>query len=345
MILNSNEQRTLEDAINALREIMGIDGIERIAQNGAESADGLLSIKLNGHKQLFLVEVKNVDRRITIANVREQLDQVIARHCPACRPLLVTRFVTPAMAEECRKLDLPFLDTAGNLYLKTDYFLADIRGNRRPHHGPRDEYRANTVAGLKITFALLCQPALAAASYREVARMAKVALGSIGPVLRDLSQRGYLETPKTGNARLDRYASLLQEWVSHYPAKLRPTLGPRRYYVERERLTALPVVDFGALWGGEYAAERLDRYLKAEHFAIYMFDKSPKRILTNTHGRLAPDGNTELLQAFWHPELLPQHGDLVPPLLIYADLMATADSRNLEAARLIHERYLTPPVH
>lgn len=32
--------------------------------------------------------------------------------------------------------------------------------------------------------------------------------------------------------------------------------------------------------------------------------------------------------------------DAVPPLLAYADLMATTDSRNLETARMIHDRYL-----
>jgi hypothetical protein len=31
---------------------------------------------------------------------------------------------------------------------------------------------------------------------------------------------------------------------------------------------------------------------------------------------------------------------LVPPLLVYADLLATGDARNLETAALIRERYL-----
>jgi hypothetical protein len=53
-------------------------------------------------------------------------------------------------------------------------------------------------------------------------------------------------------------------------------------------------------------------------------------------------GNTEIFQALWHPELLKQPTTLVPPLLIYADLMASADTRNLEAAKEVYERFLEP---
>jgi len=37
-----------------------------------------------------------------------------------------------------------------------------------------------------------------------------------------------------------------------------------------------------------------------------------------------------------------QHPDVVPPILAYADLMATLDARNLEAARLIREQIIDP---
>ena len=41
----------------------------------------------------------------------------------------------------------------------------------------------------------------------------------------------------------------------------------------------------------------------------------------------------------WYEETMPE---TVPPLLVYADLIATLDPRNLETAKLIHERYLAP---
>ena len=48
------------------------------------------------------------------------------------------------------------------------------------------------------------------------------------------------------------------------------------------------------------------------------------------------------IQAFWGFPEDPAHPDLVPPLLVYADLMATQDGRNLETARLLYEQFLEP---
>ncbi|HUW29278.1 MAG TPA: type IV toxin-antitoxin system AbiEi family antitoxin [Sulfuriferula sp.] len=63
--------------------------------------------------------------------------------------------------------------------------------------------------------------------------------------------------------------------------------------------------------------------------------------------RLRPDvnGDIEVLEAFWDvgEEAAWQGGypnDTVPPLLAYADLMATTNSRNPETARMIYDRYL-----
>jgi hypothetical protein len=56
--------------------------------------------------------------------------------------------------------------------------------------------------------------------------------------------------------------------------------------------------------------------------------------------RLAADGNTEILDMFWHPELVDQLAYTVPPLLVDADLMATTDGRSLEAAKEFYEHFL-----
>ncbi|HMF76515.1 MAG TPA: type IV toxin-antitoxin system AbiEi family antitoxin [Bryobacteraceae bacterium] len=38
------------------------------------------------------------------------------------------------------------------------------------------------------------------------------------------------------------------------------------------------------------------------------------------------------------------HHALAPPLLVYADLMATGDPRNLETAKILYEQFLKPLV-
>ena len=59
------------------------------------------------------------------------------------------------------------------------------------------------------------------------------------------------------------------------------------------------------------------------------------------------DGNVELLKKFWTSELNNEeqngkktHTDCVPYILVYADLIATADQRNIETAKIIYDEYL-----
>jgi hypothetical protein len=307
-------------------------------------ADALLEFQLDGRKERFLAEIKTIDRRIAVAQVKEQLQALIDEQFPGYRPLLITAFATTNLAEECRNLGLAFIDTAGNLFLRTNNYIADIRGKARPDHMVKIAYRANKPAGMKVTFALLCKPELANATYREIAKFARVALGVVGPVLDDLVQRGYLGKRKEGNT-LARPRELLNEWVTYYPGNLRPTLRPQRYQADRDLITQVDLAPFGAYWGGEYGAEQLTRYLKAEYFTIYVQDAPPAALMTKARMRLAIDGNTEILQAFWHPELVKPVRNTAPPMLIYADLMATTDSRNLETAKELYAQFLESAIH
>jgi hypothetical protein len=133
----------------------------------------------------------------------------------------------------------------------------------------------------------------------------------------------------------------MEAWITRYPDALRPKLFRNRYQADVDRLQTLDLLGLKAFWGAEVAAERLTGYLKPQHFTLYSVDDA-KLLLNQARMRLDLTGNTELLQVFWGMPENPAHPDLVPPLLAYADLMATHDGRNLEAARLLYERFLEP---
>ena len=91
----------------------------------------------------------------------------------------------------------------------------------------------------------------------------------------------------------------MEEWVTHYPIKLRPKLVGRRF--------TAPTADwwrhqdlrqYHAWWGGEVAAEKLTGYLRPARVIAYVEGKPERLILDN---RLRPDvnGEIEILQAFW----------------------------------------------
>jgi len=192
---------------------------------------------------------------------------------------------------------------------------------------------------MKIVFAMLCQLELPDATYRDIARAAGVALGAVGPVVRDLENRGFLVQREAKT--LTNKQKLLEEWATRFPEILRPKLRPRRYQADHDRLLALELKGHHLYWGGETAGQRLTGYLKPERFTLYIAgDEKP--LLTQARMRLDPKGNTEILQAFWNLPADERYPDVVPPLLAYADLIATQNGRNLETARLIYDKFLKP---
>ena len=109
MNLTGQEHQTLQEAITALQDTAGFKtvkvNVRPIATNHpGPRADALLTITLNGHQQLFVAEIKTIDRRMAAAQILAQLQELITQRYPSYRPLLITTFVTPELAEECRRL-------------------------------------------------------------------------------------------------------------------------------------------------------------------------------------------------------------------------------------------------
>ena len=50
-----------------------------------------------------------------------------------------------------------------------------------------------------------------------------------------------------------------------------------------------------------------------------------------------PNGNIELMKKFWNFEDENSQYNLVPNILIYADLISTNDQRNIENANIIYD--------
>ena len=325
----------LERAVAAFATATGLHAEVRPEPQYKGGPDALLDIVIGDQTIRFAAEVKAVDRFQTLGTLKARggLDQHPA--------LLVAPYITEATAERCRELGIPFIDEAGNAYLEAPGLFVYVTGKRRPIHARlAPAFRALTPAGLRIVFALLDQPAMVAAPYREIARVARVALGTVGDVLTDLEERGHLAPETPGPRRLLAADRLQDEWVTHYPIKLRPKLNARRFTAPtpdwwREQ----NVHQHHAWWGGEVAAEKLTGYLKAARVTLYVDGKPDRLILAN---RLRPDvnGEIEILEAFWATDDPGQADDIAPPLVVYADLMATTDPRNIETANLIRDQYL-----
>jgi hypothetical protein len=258
--------------------------------------------------------------------------------------LLLTDYVTPQMATLLRDAGVAFADTVGNAYLEFGGNILYVTGNA-PEQKPRHEkvVRAFQATGLRVVFALLCAPEVIKRPTRELAAMLAVANGTVGRVIDDLAHLGFVTTTGKRNRRLHNLKELLERWVMMYPVHLRPTLLRRRLTTDqpnwwkKEKFDPLHVV-----LGGEPAADRLTQYLKPGTVTLYARgEPRPLNEIVARHNlRTDPAGEVEVLEAFWPAEIAGEKPGLAPTPLIYADLLATGDTRRIETAKLIYDDYL-----
>ncbi|WP_175688198.1 type IV toxin-antitoxin system AbiEi family antitoxin [Burkholderia anthina] len=269
---------------------------------------------------------------------------------PGERPLmLVAPYFSAELAARLTEHDIPFLDTAGNASLIQPEATVMIAGRPKPARTPRRQAsRATTPKGLAVMFALATQPGLVAQPYRAIAAESGVALGTVNLAMDDLMARGLVAQRRNGERLIPDWPRFVQEWVALYPSRLRAKLPGRRFAaLAPDWWRDFDFAAFDARLGGEPAADLLTHDLKPAAITVYTHGTVSNRLLLEA--RLRPDerGDVELLEAFWPPspalDWRERDVPLVPPLLIYADLVSSGDSRNLAAAGQIHDRYLAHP--
>ncbi|MFW6011370.1 MAG: type IV toxin-antitoxin system AbiEi family antitoxin [Desulfosalsimonas sp.] len=184
--------------------------------------------------------------------------------------ILVAWYVNPQMAERLKEKDIAFIDAAGNAYINDPPVYIYITGRRKRHIPEKTTVgRAFKPAGLKVVFALLCQPELVKA-----------------------------------------------EWWKN---------------VNQQNI--------GALLGGEPAAAFLTDYLKPAAVTVYVPEAINQFLLAH-HLSKAPDGDVELFQKFWNFDYQWDYKNIVPPMLVYADLVAADNDRHIETAKMIYGKYI-----
>jgi hypothetical protein len=338
-----NALLVLETAIDALATTTGIIGkvlaLEPANGRGTH-ADAELDLLVEGRSYPYLVEIKQIDRMAMLHQVKQQFAEA-PRPC-----LLVAPRISSELADKCREIGVQFIDTHGNGYLHAPGLLVFVKGQRATKDGALGEALgggglAGGANAARLIFALLCAPELLNAPYRVLSHVAGVSLGSIGPILNDLARRGFINNAKDSRRFLEK-ERLLNEWVTTYPVKLRPKLAPRRFRAsDRDWWKAVDIEHYDAVWGGEVAADNLTAYLKPEKITIYMDPASMRqnlgKLVIQNKLRADPDGDIEVLEKFWELPMENASPD-VPPLLAYADLVASMEPRNLEVATMIYQR-------
>lgn len=338
--LTQTDERALIDA--ALGAVRALGVTAKVMQKGIKldhaQADAFVRLAHGGHQALYAVEVKRALRPATLGAVLHQLERL------GKQALLVADYVTPPMADTLKARGVPFLDAAGNAYLEYPGVFIWVKGQKPAAPAvPLALGRAFQPTGLQVLFALLCNPKLINRPYRELGLMAGVAHGTVGWVIPDLQQQGFVVglKGKRGKRRLVNLERLLAQWVDAYARQLRPRTLIGRYYVPAlEGWQDWPLAQHGALWGGEPAGALLTEYLRPGELTIYA-DKLPTLLAAQQRFMKETEpGHTaavEVRRKFWNFPTEADRADVTPPVLVYADLLATGDGRCIETAKMVYD--------
>jgi len=337
---NGSYRDILVQAVYRLTDSTGLQAaIEEMEPKPRVGADAIVNLTDENKRWRFYVEVKPHLTSHTLGPAIAAVSQLKKEHSSAA---LVSAYVNPSQADKLRQLGIEFFDAVGNASFQQKGLHIFITG-RKPQATKSlgRPARAFNPTGSRLVFALLCQPKLENKSYREMARQAGISLGAVNWIMNDLKSLGHLSEFSADGRRLVNRKELLKRWASAYPEQLRPKLILGRFRTEHKadwwRKAQLPP---DAFWGGEVAAKLLTRYLRPQAVTIYSDSNLPKLQAENGLRR-DPNGDIELLRRFWKFEQWEKKSlQTAPPLLVYADLLSTANERNLETAGIIYEQYI-----
>ena len=336
----NTEEDILQGAIEAFRKTIPMRiNVELVQQQPVYATrpqpDRLLKMVTAGVEHYYCAEIK---RAVTKAN---KLLLLIGKENLQHPLLLITKHVNIEMADRLAKDGIEFIDTAGNAFINRPPLYVFIKGNRLTETTKRVQLgRVFRPTGLKMLYTILCNPGLEKRTIREIAVAANVAIGTVDWILKELKELGFLIDMGKQGYMLVKKEYLLQRWVAAYPEQLRPKQALGRFKGTYGWWQNANIDPLRAQWGGEVAAAKLTHYIQPQIVTIYTTFDYINQVLIENKLKKDIKGDTEILARFWNQNVTWEHNDLAHPILIYADLLATGDPRNIETAKMIYEEHV-----
>jgi hypothetical protein len=255
--------------------------------------------------------------------------------------LIIANEIQPQIKKNLKEHGINYIDGAGNAFIHHQKFLVFLEGKKEKDTFKSFKTKPFSKAGLKVIFQLLIYPDLVNNTIRQIADQADVSLDSVHKTLNGLKQLGYILPVDKDTVTWKNKKELLEKWMTEYDARLKPSIyiGSFRFLNEEAFLNwrDLPLKKGLSLWGGEAAGDLYTNYLKPAMLTIYTTE-SKGELMKNYRLMPDPKGYVVAYSRFWVDNK--GQDNRVPPLLAYADLINSGDSRNIETAEKIYEQYL-----
>jgi hypothetical protein len=255
--------------------------------------------------------------------------------------IAIAKFIASDIAWQLKKKEINYIDRAGNAFIKHGELLIYVTGQKTEKPANFNQSRAFQESGIKLIFQLLTQPEDLQLPYRNLAEKTGIALGSVSGIMKELEDLRFVVKTKN-NRYLKNKKELLERWIQAFNDVLRPRLLMKRFRFSTNEAynkwqdLPLNMLPGRNIWGGEPGASILTKQLQPQAFTIYTDGRwqSVASVL-----KLIPDneGDVEILSIFWKENERSTNQNIVPTLIILAELMSSGKERNIETAKTIIE--------
>lgn len=330
--MNMTEVEIVDIALENLKKNAGITG--NWNNHGEKGLDGRLELIIDHLPVKFNTEIKQELRDHQLPKIIEQAK----RFTPL---MIVANRISPKIKEELRLNEIAYLEANGNIWLKQEGLLVWMDTQKPLPNIKNKANRAFTKTGLKVLFHFLLHENDINLPYREIANIVQVGLGNINYVINGLKEMDFLIKLNKDKYKLINKKELLDKWVTAYGERLKPTLQISTFHFLKQEdfndWKNLPIHIGKTYWGGEPAGDLLTNYLRPAELTLYTTETRNELI---KNYRLIPDekGNIKVFKKFWKRENANEN--IVPSLLVYADLINTNDRRCTETAQKVYDEFL-----
>jgi hypothetical protein len=327
-----NEQEIIHLALENLQKNAQIQG--KWEAFDQREPDGQVILDIYDQPVRYYVEIKNELRN-------HQLQQITAFNQQYNPLMVVATRLFPKIKEELRHNNIAYLEANGNIFLKNKDTTLWIDTNKPVETDEKTGSRAFTKTGLKVVFLFLLDETWINVPYRQITEHTGTGIGNITNIIKGLKQDGFLLPLAKNEYKLINKKELLNKWVAAYELRLKPTIkiGTFRFLKEEDftNWKNLPLQNGKTRWGGEPAGDLFTNYLHPAELTLYTTETRNDLI---KNYRLIPDvkGNVQAYQKFWQYDEV--NDNVVPPLLVYTDLMNKGDRRCTETAQKIYNEFL-----
>ena len=296
--------------------------------------DGTLNIDYKGHNERFFVEIKKELRAFQLNRIFELAD----RYKPF---LVIAEALFPKIKDALIEHEIAYIEATGNINIETRNLLLKVEGKNKNYLHPEKQGRAFTKTGLKAIYLFLTNENNINDTYRELARNANIAIGNMKLIREGLINEGFALWQNDKELKLTNKKELLQKWITAYNDNLKPALYMGKFKFNKEtdfiHWKNLNLDKTMTKWGGEAAGNIYTNYLQPELLTLYTNEN--KANLIRAYKLLPdPEGNVIVYERFWNDKQ--PNKNVVPPIIAYADLLATGNRRCMETAQKIYEQFI-----